>query len=191
MGPSKKEHAPGDLELVRAFVNTSDFENGDEELGSPTALGSWLRAQELLDAQTKVDGRDLRRAIDVRESLRALMAANAGDPLDPGAAPTLDAAARRARLTLRFQQDGRASVEPGAIGVDGALGRMLSVVSAAMADGTWARLKACRRDGCRWAFFDHTKNHSGVWCDMATCGNREKAEAYRRRHAGESSATPA
>lgn len=185
MPTSKKDHAPGELELVRAFVNTTDLQDGPEELGSPSALHAWLHEQGLLEAKAPVSTPDFRRALDVRESLRALMVANAGDPLDPAAGPALDAAAGRARLALRFEHDGRASVEPGAGGVDGALGRLLATVSAAMADGTWPRLKACRRESCRWAFFDHTKNHSGAWCDMATCGNREKVEAYRRRHAGQ------
>jgi predicted RNA-binding Zn ribbon-like protein len=94
----------------------------------------------------------------------------------------LDAASRRADLGVRFTPDGTAAVEPGTGGVDGALGRILAVVAAAMADGTWYRLKACREDSCRWAFYDHTKNHSGRWCQMAECGNRAKARAYRRRH---------
>jgi predicted RNA-binding Zn ribbon-like protein len=69
--------------------------------------------------------------------------------------------------------------------VDGALGALLGTVAAAMADGTWSRLKACRADNCHWAFYDHTRNRSGVWCDMAVCGNRAKVRAYRHRHAGE------
>ena len=185
MATSKMEHAPGELELVRAFVNTTDLQDGPEQLRSPSDLGAWLKEHGLLDYEASVSAPDLRRAIDVRESLRALMVANAGDPLDPDAAPTLDAAARRAKLALRFDRGGGASVSPAAGGVDGALGRLLATASASMADGSWTRLKACRRERCRWAFFDHTKNRSGAWCDMSSCGNREKSEAYRRRHAGD------
>ena len=52
----------------------------------------------------------------------------------------------------------------------------------AMAEGSWARLKACPADNCLWAFYDETKNRSGTWCSMSVCGNRTKARAYRRRH---------
>ena len=183
MATAKREDAPGELELVRAFVNTTDLQDGPELLGSPSDIGAWLGEHGLLDSRAPVTAPDFRRAIQVRESLRALMVANAGDPLDPAAAPTLDAAATRAKLALRFDGDGRTSLEPRAGGVDGALGRLLATASASMADGTWARLKACRRDSCHWAFFDHTKNRSGAWCDMSSCGNREKSEAFRRRHA--------
>jgi predicted RNA-binding Zn ribbon-like protein len=66
--------------------------------------------------------------------------------------------------------------------VRGALGRILAEVFAGMADGTWERLKACRADGCRWAFLDTAKNRSRAWCSMQSCGNRAKVAAYRERH---------
>jgi predicted RNA-binding Zn ribbon-like protein len=52
-----------------------------------------------------------------------------------------------------------------------------------MADGSWQRLKACKSDTCRWAFIDHARNRSRQWCDMAVCGNREKARTFRKKSA--------
>jgi predicted RNA-binding Zn ribbon-like protein len=52
-----------------------------------------------------------------------------------------------------------------------------------MADGSWPRLKACRSDTCQFAFIDTARNRSRQWCDMAICGNREKARRFRSRHA--------
>jgi predicted RNA-binding Zn ribbon-like protein len=49
--------------------------------------------------------------------------------------------------------------------------------------GTFERLKICRNDECQWAFYDHSRNRSGVWCTMAVCGNRMKGRAFRTRHA--------
>jgi predicted RNA-binding Zn ribbon-like protein len=95
---------------------------------------------------------------------------------------TLRASAQRAGVGLEFEPDG-SRLEPQAGGVDGALGRLLVAVHEAQHDGTWARMKACPWDTCHWAFYDHTKNRSGVWCNMAVCGNRAKARAYRERHA--------
>jgi predicted RNA-binding Zn ribbon-like protein len=54
-----------------------------------------------------------------------------------------------------------------------------------MENDTWARLKACRSDTCRWAFYDHSKNRSGHWCSMEVCGARHKAREYRARHRSE------
>ena len=42
-------------------------------------------------------------------------------------------------------------------------------------------LKRCPAHGCGWLFLDTTRNRSRRWCDMASCGNRAKAERFRRR----------
>ena len=75
------------------------------------------------------------------------------------------------------------ALAPSATGVDGLLGRVLAVAYGAMVDGSWSRLKACRNHGCRWAFYDYSRNRSASWCSMQLCGNRTKTRAYRRRHA--------
>jgi len=179
---STTKAAPGELELVRAFVNTRDVDLHEDELASPAALRAWFADRGLVDASARATAADLARARDTREALRALLLANAGSAPDADVAATLDEAARRARLSVRFG-GGEARLEPAAAGVDGALGRVLAIVTGAMADGTWARLKACRADDCQWAFYDGTRNGSKVWCDMAVCGNRAKARSYRHRHA--------
>ena len=174
--------APGELELVRVFVNTLEIDEGVDELSSPAALTEWLRARGLLrgKAATRADLVNARR---LREALRVLLLANNGVSVRKEAAVTLNRAARRAGLGVRFEPGGTARVEPDARGVDGALGRLLAIVSAAMADGSWERLKACRADDCRWAFYDRARNRSRHWCSMAVCGNRTKARTFRRRHA--------
>jgi predicted RNA-binding Zn ribbon-like protein len=179
---AKERPAPGDLELVRGFVNTRDIEERHDELNTPAELHEWLVSHGLLAPDEAVGGADLRRALKLREALRAVALTNNGAPVDPAAAETLDAAARHARLGARFLADGGAALEPAAHGVDAALGRLLAIVYAAMLDGTWLRLKACRNSDCHWIFYDATKNRSGAWCEMGVCGNRAKARSYRARH---------
>jgi predicted RNA-binding Zn ribbon-like protein len=174
--------APGDLELVRAFVNTWDAEDDVEKLAGPVELRDWLVDHDLLDPAARVAAADHRHVIEVREALRAILLANAGLDLDPGAAPVLDDAARRARLAVRFSASGEVRTEPEAAGVAGALGRLLAIVAAAQEEGTWPRLKACLADDCQWAYFDRSRNRSAVWCDMKICGNRRKVRSYRERH---------
>ena len=177
----KQQTAPGDLEAVRAFVNTVDLEDGAEELSDPAALVRWLADHDLIEPGTEATEADVRNAIAVREALRRQLLANNGAEPDAGSVETLRAAARRARIGLDFRADGT-HLEPQAAGVDGALGRLLGRVHTAQHDGTWSRLKACPWHTCHYAFYDHTKNHSGVWCTMEVCGNRAKAKAYRERH---------
>lgn len=177
---------PHGLGLVIDFVNTVDFETGVERLRSPRDLARWLDVHGLLGAdadEAEVRESDLRRAISLREALRALSAGHAGGSTDPRAAGELQRVAERGRLSVHFGADGSASFEPRAPGFAGALARLLVPIAAASRDGTWQRVKACRSDECRWAFYDHSRNRSGVWCDMAVCGNRTKVRAYRRRGA--------
>jgi len=42
-------------------------------------------------------------------------------------------------------------------------------------------LRECADDTCAWLFVDRTKNHSRRWCDMNTCGTRNKMREYRER----------
>jgi predicted RNA-binding Zn ribbon-like protein len=176
------EAAPGELEIVRELVNTLEVETETDALSSPRALAAWLRAHGLLQGGT-ASREDLEAARALREAIRALLLENNGLGVRRGAASTLDRVAAQADVVLRFDSSGAPLLEPAANGVPGALGRILAIVAAAMAGGTWSRLKACRADDCRWAFYDRARNHSRQWCSMEVCGNRTKARAYRARRA--------
>ena len=175
--------APGTLESVRAFVNTRDIDDGIERLATPAQLAAWLVEHGLAGAagEVEADAADLRRAVELREALRAQLLAHHGEPPAEDAVATVDAAARRARLRVRFSGADSVALEPEAEGVDGALGRLLAVVAGAIGDGTWQRLKVCPADTCLWAFYDASRNRSAVWCDMRVCGNRAKVRGYRER----------
>jgi predicted RNA-binding Zn ribbon-like protein len=179
--PEDTHPTSDDLSAVIEFVNTVHMDQGEveEHLDSPAALNAFVAEQGL----GKVDAKpsDLRRALAVREALRSVMFANNGGPPDPSAIETLNTAAARAKVVAAFDGPGSWRVEPAATGVDGALGRMLASVFRAMSDGDWERIKACGNPECLWAFYDGSKNHSGRWCDMASCGNRMKARAFRER----------
>jgi predicted RNA-binding Zn ribbon-like protein len=159
--------APGDLELVRAFVNTRDLELGTDALATPTDLDEFL-------GTTGSTASDLQEAIAFREALRALLLANAtGDPPPADAHTTVAAAGPLPVDRLRLTGAG--------------LARLLAIVVTAQADGTWLRLKACPGQGCQWALYDRTRSRTRRWCAAAKCGARTRSRAYRARR---SSATP-
>ena len=171
------------LKLVSEFVNTADLEDRRDELEHAEGLVRWLAAHRLVNGPVHATARDAAHARSVREALRELLRGNNGIDVDRDAASaTLDEAARRAGLAVRFA-DGAIRFAPTKGGVDGGIALVLAAVGEAMADGTWRRLKACRSDTCRWAFVDHARNQSRQWCDMAVCGNRAKARTFRERHA--------
>ncbi|WP_027052772.1 CGNR zinc finger domain-containing protein [Mesorhizobium erdmanii] len=46
-------------------------------------------------------------------------------------------------------------------------------------EDTLARLRIC--PNCTWLFVDRSRNSCRLWCDMAVCGNRQKASRHYRR----------
>jgi CGNR zinc finger/Putative stress-induced transcription regulator len=171
--PGERPPAPGRLRLVQRFVNTVDYEHGREALHSPDQLRRLLIDLGLLDRGARVGGPELARAHALRKDLRALALANNGVETDVELETRLDV-----RVGTRA-----AALEPERHDVDGALAELVGIVYTSIADGTWPRLKACRRDVCGWLFFDRSRNTSARWCQMAVCGNRTKTRAYRARSA--------
>jgi hypothetical protein len=178
--------APGELELVRCFLSVHDH-RGSEPMSLPpsqASLREFFVEYGLIEPDEPVSERSLRSASLVHTALhRKVEGWN-------GAAPTaelsvIDEAAREAGLELHFGSEGPPRIEPTTRGVAGALGRILAAAFLAQLDGTWERLKECSDDTCTSVFYDRSKNHSGKWCSMQSCGNRNKVRAWRaRQHAG-------
>ncbi|MGH2483655.1 MAG: CGNR zinc finger domain-containing protein [Candidatus Limnocylindria bacterium] len=180
---ARRQPAPGELELVRQFVNTFDVESDWEGFSSPADLSAWMAERGLLPAGRRLTERDVAVTRAFRETLRDVLAANAGHANEPDARRRLDRMAARYPLRMRLDGGPRLDADLGK-GIALAVARLLGTIYDAMIVGTWERLKVCRNDECQWAFYDHSRNHSGAWCTMAVCGNRIKGRTFRQRHAG-------
>jgi len=67
-----------------------------------------------------------------------------------------------------------------------AMQRMAPVAEAAaelLVSGDFELVRQCEDESCVLWFYDRTKSHHRRWCSMATCGNRNKVAAYRKRRA--------
>jgi len=179
--PGHREPAPGGLGLVQAFLNSVDIEGQTDAFSDRKGLTRWLQEWGLLPPEAAVSERDRRRTIAMREALRDVVEARDAGRDAFEAAARLERSSRRSPLVVRLSADGVPALHPKARGVDAAIARLLSEASLAAAEGTWLRLKICRNDVCRWAFFDASRNRSGAWCSMAVCGNRLKGRAFRSR----------
>jgi len=161
--------APGGLGLVEDFLRTRD------RFADRPDLDEWLASRHLPPLAARDD---LAAALRLREALRELAAENNGFPPAPDALAhvnaELDRAAVRPVLTAAGGLEWRTAG-------GGALAVLLAAVVAAFADGTWSRFKACAADDCRYAFYDHTRNRSARWCDVAGGGDNARMRAYRRR----------
>lgn len=179
--PAVINRAPGALELVRAFVNTWNIEHGQEELLGPAQVQAWLAGQGLMAEHEPIGLADFEELIRLREALRALLVANNGGSLEAGTVETLNQLGQKLCLQVQFETAESVQLVSVNEGVTGAMGRLLGIVFTAMVDGSWSRLKACHNHGCRWVFYDLSKNRSATWCATTICGSRLKARAYRQR----------
>jgi predicted RNA-binding Zn ribbon-like protein len=170
------------LDIVRDYVNTLDFETGIDAIATPDELAMWFSEQGLVDDLVEPSDEEHADALAVREAIRELLLANNAVDTDAGAASkTLEEAGRKAQLGVRFE-NGRPVLAPEGEGARGAIGRIVAIVAELAPTDEWKRLKGCRDEHCRVAFYDKSRNRSRAWCSMEVCGNREKARSFRARH---------
>jgi predicted RNA-binding Zn ribbon-like protein len=174
--------APGRLAFVQAFEN-SFYDLGErrgmDHFATRDGLAEWLEERGLDPGE--VSDADLRRAVAVRDGLRAILAEHNGVPRDAPAVAALRDAAHGLPVGIGIDDEGRTRPVVLGRGVTGALGLITGIVHEARANGTWRRLKACPGRHCGWAFYDRSVSQTSTWCSMQVCGGREKARAYRRR----------
>lgn len=174
-----------EADLLVAFVNTRDIDEGTDAIGDSAALERWLAssAAGIDDAAIDADGH--RRVLALRESLRALLRANNGGEAAEGELAPLRNAVEEARYSASLGPGGELRIDPDGSGADAFEARMLLAIERLQGAGEWSRLKACSAGDCQWAFVDSSRNRSRTWCSMEVCGNRSKTRRYRsRRSAG-------
>ena len=178
-----RSRGPRAVGLVQDFLNTTDIESETDLVATPAALTEWLRGKGLLGDGARVPRAEHARVLVLRERLRdALEAATHGASTNSAYA-RLDEIAADVPLRVRFGAATR--LEPAQRRAAQAIGPILATLYDAQGDEALERLKVCRNEGCRWAFYDTSRNRSGVWCSMAICGNRQKGQVYRSRHAAD------
>ncbi|MCA1186521.1 CGNR zinc finger domain-containing protein [Saccharopolyspora sp. 6T] len=156
--------AERDVELVLAFLNTSDAETGTDVLDSADQWRAWSAGRGLGEAGDRGSARR------VREAMRAAVSCDRSAPR-----PDADVITWPVPVVL---QDGVP-----VLGGQDALGRVLAAAVHLVHTGHWNRIKICPAEDCLWAFYDRSRNKSRTWCSMRVCGNREKARSWRERHA--------
>jgi len=179
--------APGALALVQDFVNTRNYLQGGDLLGSVEEANRRLVERGLLEESESVGEAGRRRLVDFREALRVLLLAH-NDAAEPGpGVEDLNGFAGSTALRVRFGSSGRPTLRSvvGDGPAERVMARLLAEAFRAEAEGRWGRLKACRAPGCRWAFYDASKNGMGRWCNMQVCGARHKMRRYRERKGAE------
>ncbi|ORW95452.1 peptide chain release factor 2 [Mycobacterium sp. IEC1808] len=172
--------APGGLGLVQDFLNTVRIgEYGPDLLADAAVAGDWAAGAVRtwatargLDVQPPPLGdADVAKLRALRDTIARLVAGE----------PQTGRAAGVASASLTLSETGEVRLEPAGTGWRWLASALWGEILLSQRDGTWRRVKQCHNPGCASTFYDRSKNNSGVWHDVKTCGNAANLRASRAR----------
>ena len=156
--------------------------------GIPPRQGAQLRAQALIHPRTAE--RAHRDALELRWQLRRLFTAVArGERVEGsemleafnaslrGALSQLQlgASPRGARAASPLRWDWQGAAER----LDSLLWPVLRAAAELLTSDEASQIRECASEDCGWMYVDRSRNGLRRWCQMETCGNREKARRRR------------
>ncbi|MBC3986671.1 CGNR zinc finger domain-containing protein [Streptomyces sp. AC536] len=172
--------------LATSFTGTLSERHGNpvERIPTPHRLVDWLAVYGLAVDSCTPAQLDLAR--ELRESIHAAATAAALQDALPASAVQVinDRSARgRASAVLTPEGEHRWRLSPASRVAD-ALGVIAADAISVIAGERDGRLALCASPTCRAAFFDTSRSRTRRWCDMNTCGNRQKKARFQagRRH---------
>ena len=155
-----------------------------------TRQGAQLRS--LATVHPRVADRVHRDALELRSRLRQLFTAvDRGEPL--GEVDALDAFNRSlgdalSRLELAGPKRGAGSAAPlqwswrdPDTRLDSVLWPVIRSAAELLVSDEAARIRECGGEDCGWMYVDRSRNGLRRWCQMETCGNREKTRRRAER----------
>jgi hypothetical protein len=189
-----KVSAPGGLGFVQDFLNTVGVgEYGPDLLGDTAlarawaaeAVRTWSAVRVVDAAPPSLDDADVSKLRALRDTIGKLAA---GESV-PGGAKSVSA-------SFVLSDLGEVRLEPTGGGWRWLASALWGEILLSQRSDTWRRIKRCHNHSCGTTFYDRSKNNSGVWCDVKTCGNAVNLRASRARRrerdrAAESVATSA
>jgi hypothetical protein len=199
-GRYRIELAPDGLALVHDLVNTISAGRRRQpdlletlELAQPWLTGILFRWAVSAGVQNPpsltLTEADLPRLRALRGRLRDRLRGTAADSTvgestvgeSTVAESTVGDSALAGSLRLALDATGEVRAHPEGDGVEWITSAVLGQLYLAQLRDTWRRLKLCRNERCGTAFYDRSRNNSGVWHDVRVCGNAANLRASRAR----------
>lgn len=167
--------------LATTFTGTLTERCGEavERVPTPQRLLDWLEVNGLaVDTCTVAE---LELARDLRESIHAVLTAIATGATPPASAvEVLNARSTEGRAAPLLTPGGSRRWD---LGSSGRVRDALSVIAAdainIAAGEREGRLAMCSSPTCQAVFLDTSQSRTRKWCDMNTCGNRQKKARFK------------
>ncbi|MFG3250929.1 CGNR zinc finger domain-containing protein [Streptomyces sp. NPDC048187] len=166
--------------LATSFTGTLSERHGDavERIPTPRRLVDWMAVYGLtVDSCTTAQ---LELARQLRESIHAVATAAALQaPLPAAAVHVINDCSTRGRAAAILTPQGTREWQ--LVSTD-RVADALSVIAAdaidIIAGERDGKLALCASPTCQAAFFDTSRSRTRRWCDMNTCGNRQKKARF-------------
>ena len=182
--------APGGIGLVQDFLNTVGIQEYGPDLLTDSALaqawatdavGTWSGLRGVDTEPPALNDADLPKLRALRDTVAQMLAGQQPDGRGVGGVST----------SFAVSGAGEVQLVPAGSGWRWLASALWGEILLSQQAGTWRRLKRCHRHGCDSTFYDRSKNNSGVWHNVKTCGNAENLRASRaRRRERELAASP-
>lgn len=171
--------------LATSFTGTLSERFGDsvERIPVPRRLIDWLAVYGLTVDSCTPEQLDLAR--ELRESIHAAATAAAlREALPAAAVQVIDDRSVEGRAAAVLTPEGERRWRLGSSSVEDALAVIAADAVDVISGERDGKLALCASPTCRAAFFDTSQSRTRKWCDMNTCGNRQKKARF---NAGRSS----
>jgi predicted RNA-binding Zn ribbon-like protein len=183
MGAGFPEFRLGNV-LATSFTGTLSERHGNavERIPTPHRLVDWLAVSGLAVDSCTAAQLDLAR--ELRESIHAAASAAAVEDALPASAVRVindRSVAGRAAAVLTPEGARRWRLSSASC-VEDALGVIAADAIGIISGERDGRLALCASPTCRAAFFDTSQSRTRRWCDMNTCGNRQKKARFNAHH---------
>ncbi|TCC23062.1 CGNR zinc finger domain-containing protein [Kribbella speibonae] len=165
--------------LATSFTGTLSERHGTavERIPTPQRLVDWLAVSGLAAESCTPAQLDLAR--ELRESIHAAATAAAiQDALPAAAVQVINDRSVQGRAAAVLTAEGERRWQLGSASVEDALSVIAADAISIIAGERDGRLALCASPTCQAAFFDTSQSRTRRWCDMNTCGNRQKKARY-------------
>lgn len=178
--------------LATSFTGTLSERCGNpiERIPTPQRLVDWLAVYGL--AVKTCTTAQFNRARELREAIHAAATAAAiGGALPASAVQVINDFSAQGTAAAFLTPDGKRQWKLGSTSrVEDALSVIAADAISILAGEQDGKLALCASPSCQAAFFDTSQSRTRRWCDMGTCGNKEKkarfiAKQRKKTQAGE------
>jgi predicted RNA-binding Zn ribbon-like protein len=165
--------------LATSFTGTLTERHGNavERIPTPQRLVDWLAVNGLVVDSCTIAQLELAR--ELRESIHAAATAAAvQNALPASAIHIINDCSIQGRAAAVLTPEGNRQWRLSSASVEDALSVIAADAISIVAGERDGKLALCASPTCRAAFFDTSQSRTRKWCDMNTCGNRQKKARF-------------